>query len=336
MHRLHFDLRGKEFLILKEPGFPVFSFYVLKPSPKGDILIAPFYGKPLHFETEDVRGYSPETVSEHIIFPDPINENDIVETHKTDYLDKIKAAINVLSAGDLKKVVLSRTKVLRYAISPKNMLLRLAEKYPDACAFCFYTQQTGYWMGATPEYLLDIFEGEVKTASLAGTRKVDSTGAWGEKELEEQRLVTEEIERVFKRTGLENSKRSDLQTKKAGKIEHLFTEIYAQLPKDVFANDLAYALHPTPAVGGLPKAEATDYILKNDGYNRAFYTGYFGLAGTAKTGDAFARLWVNLRSMQLFKNGLVLYAGGGITAASDPQAEWEETERKLQTLIAVI
>ena len=103
------------------------------------------------------------------------------------------------------------------------------------------------------------------------------------------------------------------------------------MPEGKSAVDLALSLHPTPAVGGLPRQAAVEYILKNEGYDRSFYTGFFGV-----TRNNEANFWVNLRCMQLFKNGLVLYAGGGITAASSPQLECEETCNKLQTLTSII
>ena len=93
---------------------------------------------------------------------------------------------------------------------------------------------------------------------------------------------------------------------------------------------LAKKLHPTPAVGGLPQQKAINFIRERENFDRQFYAGFFGIET-----DNSARFYVNLRSMQLFKNGLVLYAGGGITAQSNPEAEWEETERKLQTLLDV-
>ena len=115
----HFDLSEKEFLILKEPGSLIFSIHVLKASQAGDIIIAPFHGKPLRFDLKDGIGYGPESVAEHTIFPEPVGMNEIEETKKADYLEKLHSAIVHLHAGNLKKVVLSRTKVLSNSPSPK-------------------------------------------------------------------------------------------------------------------------------------------------------------------------------------------------------------------------
>jgi isochorismate synthase len=135
----------------------------------------------------------------------------------------------------------------------------------------------------------------------------------------------------MKAAGLQNIAVTATQTVQAGPVEHLRSFVMGRMPEQTSALNLALALHPTPAVGGLPKKEAVAYITKNEGYNRSFYTGFFGV-----TRNNEANFWVNLRCMQLFGNGLVLYAGGGITAASNPKAEWEETCNKLQTLTAII
>ena len=90
-------------------------------------------------------------------------------------------------------------------------------------------------------------------------------------------------------------------------------------------------LHPTPAVAGLPKGEALDFIVDREPLDRSFYGGYFGLKCNEKS-----RYYVNLRCMQLFNKSYALYAGGGITKDSEPAAEWQETEAKMDTMKNVI
>ena len=116
---------------------------------------------------------------------------------------------------------------------------------------------------------------------------------------------------------------------------------------------LIMALHPTPAVCGLPKAPAKKFILENENYNREFYTGFLGELNLKKTvqrssnrknreNQAYASitktsaLFVNLRCMKLEDNKAVLFVGGGITKDSDPVAEWEETSNKAQTMKRVL
>ena len=108
---------------------------------------------------------------------------------------------------------------------------------------------------------------------------------------------------------------------------------------------LIYTLHPTPAVCGLPKIEAMQFILDNESFNREFYTGFLGelnkeVKVQPRTGKlnienrAFtynkraSHLFVNLRCMQIKDNELKIYVGGGITKDSVSNKEWEETLTK--------
>ena len=100
---------------------------------------------------------------------------------------------------------------------------------------------------------------------------------------------------------------------------------------------------------GLPKPEAKEFILNHERYSRAYYTGFLGelnlktekkRASTRRNVENLAygaikkhtHLFVNLRCMEVDASGAQLYVGGGITASSNPQAEWEETVNKLQTI----
>jgi isochorismate synthase len=89
------------------------------------------------------------------------------------------------------------------------------------------------------------------------------------------------------------------------------------------------ALHPTPAVCGLPKQEAREFILAHEGYDRRYYTGFVGMLDLASATD----LYVNLRCMQCHADGQVtLYAGGGILPSSQCGKEWEESRQKMKTM----
>ncbi|HLV50467.1 MAG TPA: chorismate-binding protein, partial [Flavobacterium sp.] len=98
-------------------------------------------------------------------------------------------------------------------------------------------------------------------------------------------------------------------------------------PNDFDVKNLIQNLHPTPAVCGLPKKEAFDFIWENEGYNREFYTGFIGIEK-----ENMKDYFVNLRCAQIFQNQIQIYVGGGITAESNPEKEWEETELKSGTI----
>jgi isochorismate synthase len=96
---------------------------------------------------------------------------------------------------------------------------------------------------------------------------------------------------------------------------------------------LTKVLHPTPAVCGTPQKVAKVFIHKNENYDREYYTGFLGpVSGLEDRSD----LYVNVRCMKMGTKTAFLYVGGGITEASQPLEEWEETQDKLQTMLQVL
>jgi isochorismate synthase len=91
-------------------------------------------------------------------------------------------------------------------------------------------------------------------------------------------------------------------------------------------------LHPTPAVCGLPKAAAKDFILQNENYDRCYYTGFLGEINT----NLKTELFVNLRCVEIIDTFAAIYVGGGITLDSNPEDEWLETSNKTNTIKSVL
>jgi isochorismate synthase len=326
------NLSSSEFLLWRQPGQSVFVLYKLDQGVQstGEFIAAPFQGKVQRFGITSQYEITIDDLP-FISFP-RIEENMQTFGRKEgEYVAIVADAVTELKKGDMQKVVLSRPAPYVANVNAGAYFLALASTYKKSCVFAFYTEKTGFWMGASPEQLLKVEGGIATAVSLAGTRKGGEDEVWGEKEKEEQQFVTQAIRQEFTDAGVENISVSEAQTVQAGPVEHLKSFVSGTMPEKKTVIDLALALHPTPAVGGLPKKEAVAYISKNEGYDRSYYSGFFGV-----TRHNEANFWVNLRCMKLFRNGLVLYAGGGITAASNPQSEWEETCNKLQTLTSII
>jgi isochorismate synthase len=100
----------------------------------------------------------------------------------------------------------------------------------------------------------------------------------------------------------------------------------------VLVGDLLQALHPTPAVCGLPKQETFRFITAHEHVSRQYYSGFMGPLGIAHS----THLYVSLRCMQIHGNEHHLYAGGGLLKDSVEQQEWLETEAKMQTMKKIL
>ncbi len=251
---------------------------------------------------------------------------------QTEYLALIEKTVDYIKNVQPGKIVISRAEAFSIKVDPVAEFKKLVEAYPSACVYLFTHPQAGTWMGATPELLLKSEEDQIRSMSLAGTRRKGEESGFTAKEVEEQQLVTDYIHSQFlDNPNLTSIKKKAPQLHEAGNLVHFKTEISAEWQPGFQVLPFVNQLHPTPAVGGFPREEALDFIQKNEGYDREFYAGYFGLKG-----EADFKFFVNLRCLQVFEGSVVLYAGGGITKDSNPQAEWEETQAKMQTLLKVL
>lgn len=251
---------------------------------------------------------------------------------KEEYIHLIQDTIDHIRKNDLGKIVMSRPQSFDISIDPVVVFKKLVETYPSACVYLFTHPEVGTWMAATPETLVKKEGDSLKTMSLAGTQKKGEEDKFSDKEKLEQQLVTDFIlETLDSVHGISEVKTDGPHISEAGNLVHLRTLIEAKVDAHFDINPLLEKLHPTPAVAGLPRKEALDFIKKMEQYQRGFYSGYFGLSHASDS-----HYFVNLRCMEVFEDSVVLFAGGGITKDSDPEAEWKETENKMGTLLGGI
>ena len=162
--------------------------------------------------------------------------------------------------------------------------------------------------------------------SLAGTLPVDEE--WSEKEIEEQKPVTNYISEILKKyVTLSEVEESETYNHISGNIKHLRTDFTAKI-EDNRLEELIEELHPTPAVCGIPKEFCKEKIIEIEQYNREFYAGYIKIETEEEI-----YYFVNLRCAKIYKNQVIAFAGGGITALSSPEKEWRETELKSQAIL---
>lgn len=262
------------------------------------------------------------------------------ETDQNSFENLVSKGIQAIKNNEFKKIVLSRKESVDLLdFDLMDAFENLVYSYPSAFVYCFYHPKVGIWIGASPEQLLKATNSSFRTIALAGTQKDSSSGKvyWKKKEQEEQQFVTDYIVDTLKTVASEIfvSKPYSL---KAGNIWHIKTDISGVLNSGFGLYEVIYLLHPTPAVCGLPKEKSKLFILKNEKYDRTFYTGFLGELNIENKTDLF----VNLRCMEIeFDSNLTmtkahLFMGCGITKDSIPEKEWEESINKSATMKKIL
>ncbi len=250
---------------------------------------------------------------------------------KATHINLVQKGIDFFKTTDTKKVVLSRKEIVDAPdFNIVETFKKLLKNYTNAMVYVWFHPKKGLWLGATPETLLKTKNELFTTMALAGTQIYNGSleVVWQKKEKQEQQFVTDYIVEKLN----DDITVSKSHTIKAGSLVHLCTMITGSLSQQLSLNTLIKLLHPTPAVCGLPMAEAKVFILVNEEYNREFYTGFLGELNINNTSSLF----VNLRCMQVLEKQLAIYIGGGITVDSNPKKEWEETVAKSKVMLKVL
>ena len=243
----------------------------------------------------------------------------------------VAKAITAIRMKDLEKVVVARKMEFHLEQKPFQIFENLLYGHPQAFCYFWFHPQIGFWLGASPELLIELENSSLTTFSLAGTKSYEKgkLPEWGSKEIREQKIVTSYILKQLSDLCID-ADASNSESVRAGSLWHLKTIIKAQVPENM-TSQLLEAIHPTPAVAGIPKATAMDFIDVNERLDRKFYSGYLGELNLGATRST--RLYVNLRCMEWRNETATLYVGGGITAGSDPKEEWQETVAKSNTIL---
>ncbi len=258
----------------------------------------------------------------------PLNEKERYDR----YYAAFRRFIDPLKEKKFKKLVLSRPAFCPIGedFSPLATFVKACNAYPRMMIYLCHVPKIGTWLGSTPEIILSGHAQNWNTVALAGTAPLQNgmePKEWSTKNKEEQAFVAEYIRKIVKKHGRKMVEKGPY-TARAGQLVHLKTDFLFQLKETGFLGDLLKELHPTPAVCGLPKAEAYPFILNNEGYDRRYYSGFIGWLDP----EGHTDLYVNLRCMEIRTHEVKLYAGGGILPSSEVRSEWEETSEKMKTM----
>lgn len=258
------------------------------------------------------------------------------ESPTEEYAGCFNVFINALKEKEFDKLVLSRSQKLNM---PSDFSLALA--FCEACCryihsyiYLCHTPETGTWLGSTPEILLCGEDKDWNTVALAGTQLVAFDilpKKWTDKNQEEQQYVASYVRERLHTFGVQPTE-SEPYSVLAGTLAHLKTDFHFTLPDNERLGDLLKLLHPTPAVCGLPKEKAYQFILDHEAHDRRYYSGFIGMLNPSGKTD----LYVNLRCMNITHKSLTLYAGGGLLNSSTLKDEWDETEVKMEMMLNLV
>lgn len=260
------------------------------------------------------------------------------------WIENINAAKQLIQVGALTKIVLSR--MLRIRLSgrqqPTRILNQLRNEYPSCYTFMMRPEGKTAFVGSTPERLLSIRSNYILTEGLAGSISRGKTATEdailekkllsSAKDLEEHRLVVEDIREKLRNFCDEVNHPPQPGIKKFTNVQHLYTPISAWTNNKYDPFVILRSLHPTPAVGGVPSRKALGLIPEYELYERGWYAAPVGWLNSKGRGEFV----VAIRSGLITEHEALFYAGCGIVQDSDPVAEWEETKLKLIPMLTAI
>lgn len=241
------------------------------------------------------------------------------------YCKEVESIISALNNKNHAKVVAARVIKREESLDLAETFFDFCHRFPESYIFCFYTPATGCWIGASPELLLESNGNVLNTMALAGTRLKETEKPWDDKNIEEQKIVEDYICETFSTTGLYPTI-GEKYSKPTGKIEHICTPISAKIDEDncFDLEKLLKKLSPTPALCGYPKEFALRMIRSFEAFDRGCYGGF---CGPFSSNNNFC-FNVVLRCASVTDHSYLIYTGGGVTAWSNVNSEWEETEIK--------
>lgn len=272
-----------------------------------------------------------KTSSEPTLFPV------LSEDQQSIYEQRVQRALEQIRSGSASKLVISRYIDLQgsQSILPLETLHRLRESFPNCFSFSTADGSGTSWIASSPERLVQVTGERFATEAIAGSRPRGSdfsqdaalgrelTGS--EKDLREHQMVVESILRRLQKGRLLPNQAPPPHLIKLANVQHLRTPLAGKRPEGVSSLQIAGMLHPTPAVGGVPRDAAMEHIREVEGFDRELYGGFVGWTSPSGDGE-----WVvAIRTAKVHENQARLFAGAGIVEGSHPAAEWQETEVKI-------
>ena len=258
------------------------------------------------------------------------------------YLHAVTAARDAVRSGAITKAVIARDVFVTSSqpIDIHSVLLRLRNSFDSSYQF-----SVDGFVGASPELLVSIVDGEVSSHPLAGTAPrtgdpitdahLATSLLSSTKNQIEHRIVIDAVHDTLLPWCSYLDWEPEASIVAVANVQHLGTHMLGRLSEPfLHVLDAVYALSPTPALGGFPRDKALKLIADVEGMSRGRYGGAVGWFDSHGNG-----IWaVAIRCAEYSNNNMTarLFAGGGIVADSEPLSELAETQAKLQAMLAAI
>jgi menaquinone-specific isochorismate synthase len=274
------------------------------------------------------------------------NKNELIEQNEVDpdgWKAMVSAAVTNMKTSDIEKVVLARELRLTFndKVMSENVVENLLNEQPSSYIFSFESGSDCF-IGATPERLMKKRGNELYSTCLAGSiargkdrledEKLERELLNDEKNRIEHQYVVSMITEALSPVCVSLHVPSEPVIMKNRHIQHLYTPVQGTCDENVSIFDIVDKLHPTPAMGGLPKEKAVVMIREIENLERGFYAAPLGWTDSYGNGE-FA---VGIRSALLQGREASLFAGCGVLPDSTPESEYHETGMKFNPMLSAL
>lgn len=254
---------------------------------------------------------------------------------RENWLAAVRKAQDAIRQGRLEKIVLARASEYHFDYGQRGDLLAALRRNSQDSFVMTFEDESSTFVSITPELLYRRSWCFIASEALAGTADAtvegDTSLLQSEKERHEHGVVVKGIRESLGSIGAQLRPEIETTLKHVGRLVHLNAKIEAECDQCTDYGLLS-AIHPTPAVGVYPQTECSALLKELEGFERGWYAAPLGWM--ERNNAEFA---VGIRSALLTRdNKLTAYAGAGIVAESNPEAEWSETQAKLDAFFSRI
>ncbi|MDJ0576792.1 MAG: isochorismate synthase [Xenococcaceae cyanobacterium MO_234.B1] len=271
------------------------------------------------------------------------NETQAANANQEHFKSIVISALDSIAKDEFSKIVIANATDITSPVPFRviDSLNNLRSRHPDCYIFSTSNGQGKNFIGASPERLVSIQNQQLVTDALAGSAprgknttedvKLANLLLKSRKEKREHRAVSEFLIQRLQQMGLKPYQ-LPLQLLQLSNIQHLWTPIYAHLPRDIHPLEIVAQLHPTPAVAGVPSEIACAKIRHYEQFDRSLYAAPLGWIDNRGNCEFI----VGIRSALIEGNHARLYAGAGIVSGSNSDKEFVEIQLKLQSLLKAL